>query len=59
MNSCMIYINAGSAALVAAPAQYPDLSPFEIARASGHIEGGKARHYQVTLKVGFTTEEAL
>jgi flavin-binding protein dodecin len=31
---------------------------FEVARTSGHIEGGKVRHFQVTLKVGFTMEEA-
>ena len=31
---------------------------FEIARTSGHIEDGKVRHFQVTLKVGFTMEEA-
>jgi hypothetical protein len=31
---------------------------FEVTRTSGHIEGGKAKHYQVTLKVGFTMEEA-
>lgn len=30
---------------------------FEVLRTSGHIEGGKAKHYQVTLKVGFTMEE--
>jgi flavin-binding protein dodecin len=30
---------------------------FEITRTGGHIEGGKARHFQVTLKVGFTMEE--
>jgi len=29
---------------------------FEVIRTSGHIEGGKAQHYQVTLKVGFTME---
>src|ERR1700744_4931667 len=29
---------------------------FEVVRTSGHIEGGKAQHYQVTLKVGFTME---
>jgi len=29
---------------------------FEIARTSGHIEAGKVRHFQVTLKVGFTLE---
>ena len=31
---------------------------FEIARTSGHIEDGKVRHFQVTLKVGFTMEDA-
>src|SRR4051812_15606809 len=30
---------------------------FEIVRTSGHIEDGKVRHYQVTLKVGFTMED--
>jgi dodecin len=31
---------------------------FEVARTSGHIERGKVRHFQVTLKVGFTMEDA-
>jgi dodecin len=31
---------------------------FEVAKTSGHIEDGKVRHFQVTLKVGFTMEEA-
>lgn len=31
---------------------------FEVIRTSGHIEGGRAKHYQVTLKVGFTMEPA-
>jgi flavin-binding protein dodecin len=31
---------------------------FEIVRTSGHIDGGKVQHYQVTLKVGFTMEDA-
>jgi flavin-binding protein dodecin len=31
---------------------------FEIVRTSGHIEQGKVQHYQVTLKVGFTMEDA-
>ena len=31
---------------------------FEVARTSGHIEDGKVRHFQVTLKVGFTMEAA-
>jgi flavin-binding protein dodecin len=30
---------------------------FEVTRTSGHIEGGKVHHYQVTLSVGFTMEE--
>jgi flavin-binding protein dodecin len=29
---------------------------FEVARTSGHIEDGIVRHYQVTMKVGFTME---
>ena len=32
---------------------------FEVARTSGHITDGKVSHFQVTLKVGFTMEEAL
>ena len=31
---------------------------FEIVRTSGHIEQGKVKHYQVTLKVGFKMEDA-
>ena len=31
---------------------------FEIIQTRGHIENGKVAHYQVTLKVGFTMEEA-
>jgi flavin-binding protein dodecin len=31
---------------------------FEVTRTSGHIEDGKVRHFQVTLKVGFTMEDA-
>jgi hypothetical protein len=30
---------------------------FEIARTSGHIDSGEDRHFQVTLKVGFTMEQ--
>lgn len=30
---------------------------FEVLRTSGHIADGKATHYQVTLKVGFTMED--
>ena len=31
---------------------------FEVTKTSGHIDSGKIRHFQVTLKVGFTMEEA-
>ena len=31
---------------------------FEVVRTSGHIADGIVRHYQVTLKVGFTMEGA-
>jgi flavin-binding protein dodecin len=30
---------------------------FEVMRIFGHIENGNARHYQLTLSVGFTREE--
>jgi flavin-binding protein dodecin len=30
---------------------------FEIVKQSGQIEDGKVRHFQVTLKVGFTMED--
>jgi dodecin len=31
---------------------------FEVVRTSGHIVDGTVQHYQVTLKVGFTMEDA-
>jgi flavin-binding protein dodecin len=31
---------------------------FEVVQTRGHVENGKIAHYQVTLKVGFTMEEA-
>jgi flavin-binding protein dodecin len=30
---------------------------FEVVQMRGHIENGIVRHYQVTLRVGFTLEE--
>lgn len=30
---------------------------FEVVQTRGHIENGAVRHYQVTLRVGFTLEE--
>ena len=37
-------------------AHYANLRWFEVLRTSGHIDAGQPRHYQVTLKVGFTME---
>jgi flavin-binding protein dodecin len=31
---------------------------FEVVQTRGQIEGGKVRYYQVTIKVGFTLEDA-
>ena len=30
---------------------------FEVVQTRGHVENGFVRHYQVTLRVGFTLEE--
>ena len=43
-------------ALARAHSTLRNLRRFEVIRTSGQIEEGKARHYQVTLKVGFTME---
>ena len=34
-----------------------DMKWFEVVQTRGHIENGSVRHYQVTLRVGFTLEE--
>jgi flavin-binding protein dodecin len=34
-----------------------DMKWFEVLETRGHIENGSVRHYQVTLKVGFTLEK--
>jgi dodecin len=34
-----------------------ELKWFEVVQTRGHIEDGAVRHYQVTLRVGFTLEE--
>jgi flavin-binding protein dodecin len=31
---------------------------FEVIDTRGHIENGKIQHYQVTLKIGFTVDDA-
>jgi len=30
---------------------------FEVTETRGHIDDGKVKHYQVTLKIGFTLED--
>ncbi len=30
----------------------------EVTETRGHIEGGRVKHYQVTVKVGFTIDES-
>ena len=30
---------------------------FEVVQTRGHIENGSVRHYQVTMRVGFTLED--
>jgi dodecin len=47
---------AVESALSRAHSTIRNLRWFEVIRTSGQIEDGKARHYQVTLKVGFTME---
>lgn len=34
-----------------------NLGWFEVAQVRGHVEDGKVKHYQVTLKVGFTLDD--
>jgi dodecin len=31
---------------------------FEVVQTRGHIDAGKISHYQVTLKIGFTIDDA-
>ena len=48
---------AVNAAIARAHKTIRNLRWFEIMRTTGHIEDGKVRHFQVTLKVGFTMED--
>ena len=50
--------SAINAALARAHRTLRHLRWFEVLRTSGHIDQGKVQHYQVTLKVGFTMEDA-
>ena len=35
-----------------------DMRWLEVTETRGHIEGGKVKHYQVTVKVGFTLAQS-
>lgn len=50
--------DATKAAIARAGKTLRNLRWFEVVRTSGHIENGKIDHYQVTLKIGFTMEDA-
>jgi flavin-binding protein dodecin len=50
--------DAIKAAIARASKTLRDLRWFEVIRTSGHLQNGKVHHFQVTLKVGFTMEEA-
>ena len=49
--------DAISSAISRANRTLRNLRWFEVVRTSGHVADGEVRHYQVTLKVGFTMEE--
>ena len=44
-------------AIIRASKTLREMKWFEVLQTRGHIENGSARHYQVTLKVGFTLEK--
>ena len=48
--------DAITSAITRASSTLRHLRWFEVVRTSGHISDGIVRHYQVTLKVGFTME---
>jgi dodecin len=50
--------DAITAGIDRANATIRNLRWFEVVRSTGQIENGKIKHYQVTLKVGFTMEGA-
>jgi flavin-binding protein dodecin len=50
--------DAVNSAVARANATIRNLRWFEIVDTRGQIEGGKVRHYQVHLRVGFTMEDA-
>jgi flavin-binding protein dodecin len=50
--------DAIKSAIARAHSTLRNLRWFEVARTSGHIVDGVVKHYQVTMKVGFTMEGA-
>ena len=50
--------DAIQAAVTRASRTLRNLRWFEVINTRGHIEGGKVQHYQVTMKLGFTIDEA-
>jgi flavin-binding protein dodecin len=50
--------DAISSAIARADKTLRNLRWFEVVRTSGHVVDGQVRHYQVTMKVGFTMEDA-
>jgi flavin-binding protein dodecin len=50
--------DAVSTAIARANETIRHLRWFEVVQTRGRVENGKVRHYQVTLKVGFTMEGA-
>lgn len=45
-------------AIARANSTIENLRWFEVVQVRGHLENGRIGHYQVTLKVGFTLNEA-
>ena len=46
-------------AISKAAATVRHLGWFEVEQIRGHVENGKVKHYQVTLKAGFTLEDTM
>ncbi len=45
-------------AIAKAAATIRQLRWFEVTETRGHIENGRVAHWQITLKIGFTLEDA-
>jgi flavin-binding protein dodecin len=50
--------DAVRAAITRASATMRNLRWFQVVETRGHLEDGKIAHWQVTVKVGFTLDEA-